>query len=64
MPISPVYARVLRNTADAGTELAAAVSPGTLIRPRVAAFVPRQKMFTTLSAFLHHAAWLVQAPAH
>ncbi len=63
-PVTPDNAWTLRITAAAGTELADAFSPGTLIQPHVAAFVPRQKMFTTLSAFLHHAAWLVQAPAH
>ncbi len=63
-PLIPINARTLRITAAAGTELADAFSPGTLIQPHVAAFDPRQKMSTTLSAFLHHAAWLGQAPAH
>ena len=62
--MNPDNARILRITAAAGTELADAFSPGTLGPPRVTAFVPRQKKFTTLSAFFLHAAWLVQAPAH
>ncbi len=63
-PVTPDNARILRMTAAAGTELADAFSSGTLTTPHVAPFVPRQKKFTTPGAFLLHAAWLVQAPAH
>ncbi len=34
------------------------------IRVRVLAFLPRQKQFTTLSAFFLHAAWLGQRFRH
>ena len=60
----PDNAWILSITAAAGTELAGAYSDGTL-RPRhVGVFVPIQKKFTTLSAFVLHAAWLDQACAH
>ena len=60
----PDNARTLRITAAAGTELAGAYSGGTF-RPRQAGVViPTQKEFTTLSAFVLHAAWLDQASAH
>jgi hypothetical protein len=36
--------------------------PSTLVR--VLAFLPRQKQFTTLSAFFLHAAWLGQRFRH
>ena len=60
----PDNARTLRITAAAGTELAGAYSDGTLSARRVERFVPVQKKFTTLSAFVLHAAWLDQASAH
>ena len=60
----PDNACTLRITAAAGTELAGAYSYSTLRHPRMDAFVPVQKKFTTLSAFVLHAAWLDQASAH
>ncbi len=60
----PDNARTLRITAAAGTELAGAYSDGTLSARHVERFVPVQKKFTTLSAFVLHAAWLDQASAH
>ena len=60
----PDNACTLRITAAAGTELAGAYSDGTLKPPLAGAFVPVQKKFTTLSAFILHAAWLDQASAH
>ena len=60
----PDNARTLRITAAAGTELAGAYSDGTLSARLVERFVPVQKKFTTLSAFVLHAAWLDQASAH
>ena len=63
-PINPDNARILRITAAAGTELADAYSPGTLIGRRTALIAPRQKRFTTHRAFLPHAAWLVQSSLH
>ena len=60
----PDNARTLRITAAAGTELAGAYSDGTLNARRAERFVPVQKEFTTLSAFVLHAAWLDQASAH
>ena len=60
----PDNARTLRITAAAGTELAGAYSSGTLRPGQVRGFVPTQKEFTTLSAFVLHAAWLDQASAH
>ena len=60
----PDNACTLRITAAAGTELAGAYSDGTLRLRHVEVFVPIQKKFTTLSAFILHAAWLDQASAH
>ena len=60
----PDNARTLRITAAAGTELAGAYSSGTLSPGRVPFFVPTQKKFTTLSAFILHAAWLDQSCLH
>ncbi len=60
----PDNARTLRITAAAGTELAGAYSDGTLNARLAERFVPVQKEFTTLSAFVLHAAWLDQASAH
>ncbi len=60
----PDNACTLRITAAAGTELAGAYSDGTLKPPRMGVIVPVQKKFTTLSAFILHAAWLDQACAH
>jgi hypothetical protein len=62
--VIPDNARTLRITAAAGTELAGAYSGGTLKPRQVEVIVPAQKEFTTLSAFVLHAAWLDQAPAH
>ena len=45
--MNPDNARILRITAAAGTELADAYSPGTLMAPRVALVTPRLKGFTT-----------------
>ena len=63
-PINPDNARILRITAAAGTELADAYSTGTLIGLHVTLIAPRQKMFTTHRALVHHAAWLDQPPGH
>ena len=60
----PDNACTLRITAAAGTELAGAYSDGTLKPRQVGVIVPIQKKFTTLSAFVLHAAWLDQASAH
>ncbi len=60
----PDNACTLRITAAAGTELAGAYSDGTLKFRQVGVIVPIQKKFTTLSAFVLHAAWLDQAFAH
>ena len=60
----PDNACTLRITAAAGTELAGAYSDGTLKLRQVVVIVPIQKKFTTLSAFVLHAAWLDQAFAH
>ena len=60
----PDNACTLRITAAAGTELAGAYSDGTLKPRRIGGIVPVQKKFTTLSAFILHAAWLDQACAH
>ncbi len=60
----PDNACTLRITAAAGTELAGAYSDGTLKSRQVVVIVPIQKKFTTLSAFVLHAAWLDQAFAH
>ncbi len=60
----PDNACTLRITAAAGTELAGAYSDGTLKPRQVSVIVPIQKKFTTLSAFVLHAAWLDQASAH
>jgi hypothetical protein len=62
--VIPDNACTLRITAAAGTELAGAYSDGTLKPWRTRVIVPVQKKFTTLSAFILHAAWLDQAPAH
>ena len=48
--MNPDNARILRITAAAGTELADAYSPGTLMAPRVALVTPRLKGFTTRRA--------------
>ncbi len=59
----PDNACTLRITAAAGTELAGAYSDGTLKPPRMGVIVPVQKKFTTLSAFILHAAcWIRLAP--
>ena len=63
-PINPDNARIFRITAAAGTELADAYSQGTYKHPRVGAFIPLQKRFTTRRAVIPHATWLVQAFAH
>ncbi len=60
----PDNACTLRITAAAGTELAGAYSDGTLSVGRIPHFVPVQKKFTTLSAFILHAAWLDQSSDH
>ena len=60
----PDNACTLRITAAAGTELAGAYSSGTLSPGQVPCFVPTQKKFTTLSAFILHAAWLDQSSLH
>ena len=60
----PDNARTLRITAAAGTELAGAYSDGTLKPPLTEDIVPVQKKFTTLSAFILHAAWLDQSCDH
>ncbi len=60
----PDNACTLRITAAAGTELAGAYSSGTLSPGQVPFFVPTQKKFTTLSAFILHAAWLDQSCLH
>ncbi len=60
----PDNACTLRITAAAGTELAGAYSGGTLKPRQVGVIVPTQKKFTTLSAFVLHAAWLDQASVH
>jgi hypothetical protein len=62
--VIPDNARTLRITAAAGTELAGAYSDGTLKTRHVGPFVPIQKKFTTLSAFILHAAWLDQSSLH
>ena len=62
--MNPDNARILRITAAAGTELADAYSPGTLMAPHVALVTPRLKRFTTRRAVFPHATWLVQALAH
>ena len=62
--MNPDNACTLRITAAAGTELAGAYSAGTVTQARRPAVLPRQKQFTTLSAFILHAAWLGQALAH
>ena len=62
--MNPDNARIPRITAAAGTELADAYSPGTLIEPRVALIAPGPKTFKTHRAVFRHAAWLVQASAH
>jgi hypothetical protein len=62
--VIPDNACTLRITAAAGTELAGAYSDGTLKLRQVGVIVPIQKKFTTLSAFVLHAAWLDQAFAH
>jgi hypothetical protein len=62
--VIPDNACTLRITAAAGTELAGAYSCSTLRHPRMGGFVPTQKKFTTLSAFILHAAWLDQSSDH
>ena len=62
--MNPDNACILRITAAAGTELADAYSYGTVSLEHVQGFRPVQKKFTTLRAFILHAAWLVQAFAH
>ena len=60
----PDNACTLRITAAAGTELAGAYSHGTVTPGQVRGVRPMQKEFTTLGAFVLHAAWLGQASAH
>ena len=60
----PDNARTLRITAAAGTELAGAYSGGTFKSRQVGIIIPAQKEFTTLSAFVLHAAWLDQPSGH
>ena len=62
--MNPDNARIPRITAAAGTELADAYSPHTLIGPLVDLIALRLKKFTTRRALVLHAAWLVQASAH
>jgi hypothetical protein len=62
--VIPDNACTLRITAAAGTELAGAYSDSTLSSQRIERFVPIQKKFTTLSAFILHAAWLDQTSVH
>ena len=52
--MNPDNARILRITAAAGTELADAYSPGTLMAPHVALVTPRLKRFTTRRAVFPH----------
>ena len=63
-PINPDNACTLRITAAAGTELAGAYSPGTVVGPRMDLILPWQKQFTTQKAFVLHAAWLGQPLGH
>ena len=62
--MNPDNACILRITAAAGTELADAYSYSTVKLLHVEEFLPVQKKFTTHSAVILHAAWLVQACAH
>ena len=62
--MNPDNARILRITAAAGTGLADAYSPDTLIGPHVTLIALKEKQFTTHRALFLHAAWLVQASAH
>ena len=62
--MNPDNARILRITAAAGTELADPYSRGTFTRPLVGGVIPAQKRSATRRAFVPHATWLVQAPAH
>ena len=62
--MNPDNARTFRITAAAGTELAGPYSRGTCNMGHVPLFIPAQKQFTTRRAFVLHATWLVQAPAH
>ena len=62
--MNPDNARILRITAAAGTELADAYSCGTVNPRRTRAILPAEKQFTTHKAFVLHAGWLGQAPAH
>ena len=58
--MNPDNARIPRITAAAGTELADAYSPRTLVGPRVALIAPGQKQFIARRAVVLHAAWLDQ----
>ena len=64
MLIHPDNACILRITAAAGTELADAYSPRTLVGGRIRLIAPEQKRFTTHRTFFPHAAWLVQTSVH
>ena len=58
--MNPDNARIPRITAAAGTELADAYSPRTLVGPHVALIAPGQKQFIARRAVVLHAAWLDQ----
>ena len=62
--MNPDNACILRITAAAGTELADAYSPSTVIELHVVLILPEEKQFTTSRAVILHAGWLVQASAH
>ena len=62
--MNPDNARIPRITAAAGTELADAYSPRTLVGPRVALIAPGQKQFIARRAVVLHAAWLDQNSFH
>ena len=62
--MNPDNACILRITAAAGTELADAYSYATVKSRHVGMFLGIEKQFTTHSAVILHAGWLVQALAH
>ena len=62
--MNPDNARIPRITAAAGTELADAYSPRTLVGPPVALIAPGQKQFIARRAVVLHAAWLDQNSFH
>ena len=62
--MNPDNARIPRITAAAGTELADAYSPRTLVGPHVALIAPGQKQFIARRAVVLHAAWLDQNSFH